>query len=83
MAIYRVNFLDDFAHTSGPPVILECASDDQAKKQARAYTDGNIEIWQASRLVAMLSKKSRRSVRSQFRLKIARGARLLRYRLDW
>jgi hypothetical protein len=55
MPAYRINFLDENANISGPPVVLQCASDDEAKKQAHRYTDGkNIELWREGTLLALL-----------------------------
>ena len=58
MATYRVYFLDDGAHISRPPIILECADDDEAARKARQYIDGkDIEVWRGDYLVTKFRKK--------------------------
>jgi hypothetical protein len=58
MPTYRLYFLDDGAHISRPPVILECADNEEAMVQARQYVDGkDIELWREGTLVAMFPRK--------------------------
>ena len=53
MPTYRVYFLNDGAHISDPPIILECASDNEATQKARQYMDGKeLELWRDHHLIA-------------------------------
>jgi hypothetical protein len=58
MPTYRIYFLDDGAHISRPPVVIECADNAEAAKVARQYIDGrDIELWREGTLVARYPKE--------------------------
>ena len=58
MRTYRIYFLDYGAHISAPPIVIECADDDDAIKQAKQYIDGkDIELWRGDFRVAKFPKK--------------------------
>ena len=58
MQDYRLYFLDENAHISKPPVILECADDEEAQTKARQFIDGkDLELWRGDSLVAFFPKK--------------------------
>ena len=53
MSTYRVYFLDEGAHISGPAVVLECSNDKEAKQKARQYIGSQeIELWRENTLIA-------------------------------
>lgn len=53
MQTYRLYFLDQGAHTSTPPIVLECADDHEAVRQAKQHITGKeMELWRGTRLVA-------------------------------
>ena len=58
MPDYRVYFLDQGAHISSPPVILECADNEEAMQKARQYIDGkDIELWREGTRLAQFPKR--------------------------
>jgi hypothetical protein len=58
MRAYRVYFLDKGAHISRPPVIIECADDQQAIAKAKTLLDGQtIELWRDDYLVEIFAPK--------------------------
>lgn len=61
MPAYRIYFIDQGAHISKPPVILECADNEEAIQQAYQYVDGqDLELWREGTLVATFNKKEKR-----------------------
>jgi hypothetical protein len=59
MLVYRIYALKPDGHIAGPPTDIECVSDEEAIKAAKALKDGlDLEVWQAARRVAQLPSKS-------------------------
>jgi hypothetical protein len=53
---YRLYTLKQDGHIGDPPLIVECADDGDAIRQARQYLDGkDLEIWDEGRFVARLT----------------------------
>jgi hypothetical protein len=53
---YRLYTLKHDGHIGDPPLILECADDSEATRQARQHLDGkDLEIWDEGRFVARLT----------------------------
>jgi hypothetical protein len=58
---YRAYFLNDEGHVDKPPVLLDCASDEQATQKARSLLDGHdVEVWDENRRVALLKAAPRK-----------------------
>ena len=58
MRQYRVYFLDEGAHIFAPSVVLECADDDEAVRQAKQYIDGkDIELRRGDYRVAKFPRR--------------------------
>lgn len=63
MPSYRIYFLEDGAHISKPPTILECDDDEQAIQQACQFIgDRDVELWLDSALIAKFPKRAKASV---------------------
>ncbi len=55
MPEYRVYFLDNAGHISGPAEIIQAETDDQAVQSAKPLVDGHdVEVWLFDRRVAVL-----------------------------
>lgn len=55
---YRIYFLDPEGHIFQPPVIIHCATDEEAAEKARQYIDGkDIQVWEQARLIAKYPHK--------------------------
>jgi hypothetical protein len=53
---YRIYVVNAKGHTSSPPRLIECASDQEAIRIARQLLDGQpIEIWEDARPIAQLA----------------------------
>lgn len=53
---YRLYVLEQGGHIADPPLIMECADDGDAIRQARQYLDGkDLEVWQEARFIARLT----------------------------
>jgi hypothetical protein len=53
---YKVYVMDATGHISTPPLVIRCADDQEAIRQARQYLDGTaVEVWQDRKLVAKLA----------------------------
>jgi hypothetical protein len=62
MPDYRFYSVTKDGHIAGPPLVVECADDEAAVKEAKQLVDGRvIEIWQRARRVKYLTpgKKGR------------------------
>ncbi len=60
MQPYRLYFLDERAHISDPPVIIECANDDDAIRQSALHRNGmDMELWRGAHLVANFPRQCR------------------------
>ena len=59
MVGYRIFAFEEDSHIVGPPVIIECESDQEAIEAAKKMLDGKaLEIWQLDRRVARLEPTS-------------------------
>ena len=58
MPDYRIYFLDRNGRIAGPPEIISCEDDEQAKKTARQYLDRkDIELWAGARMVDKITRQ--------------------------
>ncbi len=59
MPSYRLYELDAAGHIVGPPAILDCATDQEAIRQAQEKMDGlAVELWEHSRRIWRSDTKS-------------------------
>ncbi len=59
MPTYRIYFLDDGAHISRPPEVIEVDSDLHAAQKAKQFIDGkDIEVWRGEYCVAQFPRKT-------------------------
>jgi hypothetical protein len=55
MSHYRVYFVSDDGHISGPPHVIECEDDQEAIGKAAQLTNGrSVELWQGARFIVRL-----------------------------
>ena len=55
MPYYRFYRTTPDGHLLGPPVVVECADDQEAIGNASQMTDGHaVELWQGARLIGQL-----------------------------
>lgn len=53
MPDYRIYFIKPGGRLAGPPKVISCNDDDEAKTVARQFVDGlDIELWEGARVVA-------------------------------
>jgi hypothetical protein len=56
MPLYRVYILNDAGHFASR-IDLECASEQDAVKEAQQYVDGHdVELWDQNRFIAKISQ---------------------------
>jgi hypothetical protein len=58
MPLYRVYFVDNTGHVSGPPEVIDEDTNESACEKARQLVDGHdVELWLEDRLVMRFSHK--------------------------
>ena len=61
MPDYRFYVVNKDGHIAGPPLVVDCADDEAAVKEAKQLVDGGvIEIWQRARKVKYLTPDKKR-----------------------
>ena len=57
MPHYRVYFVADDGHISGPPQVIECADEQEAIGKAAQAANGKVvELWDGKRLIVRFPK---------------------------
>jgi hypothetical protein len=60
MFAYRIYKISSDDHIAGPPVEVECVSDQEAIAQAKQVLNGlDIEVWQGARVVTRLQSRDK------------------------
>lgn len=55
---YKVYVLDEARRIRAPAIVLECADDNEAIREARKYLEGgSIELWNGTKLITKLEPK--------------------------
>lgn len=58
MPHYRIYFLDRNGRIAGPPEVILCADDEEAKQTAQRYLDRkDIELWDGARMVDKITRQ--------------------------
>ena len=61
MPYYRVYFVADDGHISGPPHVIECADEQEAIGKAAQAANGKVaELWDGKRLIVRFPKDQNR-----------------------